>query len=346
MNLDRTIIFCQAPADIPYVLTLYEQCKETNTVSIFVINVEGTFRFLSELRLDLEQLVFIPYQSIILKQVASLFAERKRINYLWETHFSNIHSGNVYFFSRFEDWLTAAFLHRFAKNKKIKITYIDHYDDSANLYPQQNSVTLRIRIHLLILKFLTKVNFKAKIKEQFPEFPVNKYAILKTKIELDKGLFLKYAYKIAIPNEKTSNLLFFISPCNNIAFNSDYYYDTLTTIIDILKGIGFKIIIKGHPRAGTPIRISRIADFEIPSYVPGEFIDTNNLKICLGIETFAICNFAKYKILPTYSLIKLIPYTNITMINVYIQYLQQHSDKELLFLNNLEELKKIAFTHL
>ena len=47
----KIIIFCQAPADVPYVLTLYEIYNREYSISIFVINVEGMFQFLSDLHL-------------------------------------------------------------------------------------------------------------------------------------------------------------------------------------------------------------------------------------------------------------------------------------------------------
>ena len=188
-NFQKIIIFCQAPADIPYLLTLYEIHKSESSISIFVINVEGMFRFLSDLQLDLEQLVFIPYRLISLKRIDLLPAERKRIKSLWKKYFANIQTGNVYFFSRFEDWLTAAFIHRFAKKNEIKIAYVDHYDYSAQLFPVQSVASFKIKIYLLILKYLTKVNFKANMRDRLPEFQVDRYAFLKTKAELDRQVF-------------------------------------------------------------------------------------------------------------------------------------------------------------
>jgi hypothetical protein len=347
-NSQKIIIFCQAPADIPYVLTLYGIHKNENSISIFVINVEGMFRFLSDLQLDLEQLVFIPYQLINLKRIDLLPAERKRIKSLWKKYFSNIQNGNVYFFSRFEDWLTAAFIHRFAEKSEIQITYMDHYDYSAQLFPVHSATSFKIKIYLLILKYLTKVNFNANIRDRLPEFQVDSYTLLKTKVELDERVFLKFAYLIDTLDKKTSNLLFFISSveAESTIYDPRYFISTIIAIINLFRDVGFKIIVKGHPRTGLPKAIKEVADFEIPSYVPGEFIDTGIFKICLGIDTSALCYFAKNKILPTYSVIKLFPYVDNTLIEIFIQFLQKQSNNEILFIENFEELKDIALIHL
>ena len=59
--MKNIIIFIQAPADIQYALTIYEENKETAEISIFCINVEGMYKFLESLDLNVKQLVFIPY---------------------------------------------------------------------------------------------------------------------------------------------------------------------------------------------------------------------------------------------------------------------------------------------
>lgn len=345
MNSNKTIIFCQAPADIPYVLTIYEQQKGKSEVSIFVINVEGLFRFLTELNLELEQLIFIPYKLKNIKQIGSLYTERNRINTIWQNHFSKIKEGKVYFFSRFEDWLTAAFIHRFTKQENIQIGYTDHYDSSADLFKKNLNITLKNRIYLLILKYLTGVDFKILIREKLPEFPVEKYSIQKVKAEVNNQLYSKYAFKSAVLDGNALNLLLFVSPCDNTIFNPKFYNNRLIEIINILKVNGFRITVKGHPRIGLPMQVKEVADYEIPSYVPGEFIDTNKFSICIGLDTTAICNFARNNILPTYSAIKLFPSVKKEMIDSLIKYLRQQSNNKMLFFDNLEDLKKIALTH-
>ena len=342
----KILLFCQAPADIPYILTLYEFYERQSSISIFVINVEGMFKFLYDLQLDLEQLVFIPYQLVNLKRIDLLYSERKRIKLLWKEHFSNIHNGKVYFFSRFEDWLTAAFIHRLARNGENIITYAGHNDYVALLFPVQDKVSLKLKIYLFILKYLTNVSFSARRRDRLPEFQIDRYAILKTKLEVDKQVFVKYAYSIDILDKNASNLLFLISSGEPTVYAPLYYIDTIKSVISLFQIMGFKIFVKGHPRTGLPETVRNMTEFEIPSYVPGEFIDACNFKICLGIDTTALCYFSINKILPTYSVIKLFSYVDNSFSDIFIKYLKQQSDNEMLFINNFEELKKIVLKYI
>jgi len=163
---------------------------------------------------------------------------------------------------------------------------------------------------------------------------------------LNGQVFLKYAYNTNIFGKNTSNLLFFVSSGEETVYDPASYVGTLISIISLFREVGFKIIVKGHPRTGLPESVRKVSDFEIPSYVPGEFINAANFSMCLGIDSTAICYFAKNKILPTYSVIKLFTYFNKALIEVFINFLQQQSNNEILFIDDFEKLKNIALIHL
>ena len=57
--MKQLILFSQAPADIVYVLSLYEQKKEQYKIKIIVVNVMNNFKFLSSLKLKAE-IEYIP----------------------------------------------------------------------------------------------------------------------------------------------------------------------------------------------------------------------------------------------------------------------------------------------
>ncbi len=141
-----SIIFCQAPADIPYLLTIYEE-KARGTISVYVINVENMFRFIENLNLELRELVFIPYSHSSLRSISHLYKEKKRIKELSRSYFSFIKDHDIYFFSRFEDWLTSAFIHVLTKAGSNTIYYVDYYDFSAEVYERQplNLKTLMLK---------------------------------------------------------------------------------------------------------------------------------------------------------------------------------------------------------
>lgn len=335
---NKIIIFCQAPADIPYFLSLYEKYKEEKVISVYVINVENVYKFIKGLNLNLHSLVFIPYTLTSFKNIFQIIKERKRIKTLKKQYFDFVINTDVYFFSRFEDWLTSSFLD--VLDKKNSIYYVDHYDNSAMFFDKK-SRSIKVEIYGYILKYITGVSFKLDIVEKLPEFPINRYNISREDVVLNSDLFVKYSYSVNIPFENKSNILFFISECEDTIFDSNFYNEKLKNIVIGLKTIGFNVVVKGHPRIGMPESIKVISNYEIPSYVPGEFINIESFRFCLGLDTNAICYFAKSKKLPTYSLIRMFPSLNIDMIEILVNFLKNQSDNEIIFIDNDIQLRDV-----
>ncbi|MBC7915284.1 MAG: hypothetical protein H7Y07_14295 [Pyrinomonadaceae bacterium] len=331
-------LFCQAPADISYLLTIYEKEHKSKKISIFVINVENLFRFLSELNLSIERLVFIPYEISTLKSLSEIFKERKRIGNLKSIYFKNIYNQQIYFFSRFEDWLTAAFVKDLAKNNSV--IYLDHYDFSADIFKRQ-----KYSIRALILKniywLLTGVDFKVEIIEKLPEFQYEKYGIKKQKPELDPGIFFRYGYDLKQIRNNKPAVLIFVSPGNINIYDSNSHDQIQRSIIQSLKQAGWIIVVKGHPRLGIPNNILDLVDIEIPSYVPAEFILIKDVSMCLGIITAAIVHFAKNTIVPTYSLINLFNFNKDDSPYQYKQYLSESSDEKILYFDDFDDFNRV-----
>ena len=334
----NTIIFCQAPADVPYVLSLYEQ--KIKPISIYVINVEGVFKFLKSLNLDLDELTFIPYRDINLKNIRDVHSEKIRINNLFKKYFLNCEYAQVYFFSRFEDWLTAAFINKLSKIKGVVINYLNHYDDTS-AFDVKNKPRFRIRIYYFLLKYITEINFVVKIQEKLPEFPVHKYNIVQKPAIVSNDIFNKYAYTDKMIERHKPNALFFISDYQDSIFAHDSYYETIINIISILHKSNYCVILKGHPRIGLPNAFRKAADAEIPSYVPGEFINMRDIKICIGLDTGAITYFARNQILPTYSLIRMAPAVNDRQIEILVDYLKKLSANKLQFIDDKVHLTEM-----
>ena len=339
-NFERIIILCQAPADIPYVLILYEKYRENHPISIYIINIEGMYLFLKGLNLSVEDLTLISNKPTSFKNLISILSARNRINQIWNDYFSNYNSGLVFFFSRFEDHITSSIIHRFSKSPTINIEYISHYDDS-DYFPKIKFKSLKIRILLLIYRFITNVKFEAKMIGRYPEFPVNNYTIKKTKLSFNLDLVSKYEYKIKLPNNQNPYVLIFISPCECTIFDSYKYDDELLKLILRIKQLGFTIVVKGHPRMELPSCIKPNINFEIPSYIPAEFLQTCDFRMCIGLNTNAICHFAKNKILPTYSVMRMFKPSDKSLFEVNIKFLEKQSNGEILFINNYMELEAI-----
>lgn len=339
---NNKVIFCQAPADIPFVLTIYKKYNDISLISIYVINVQGMFDFFIDLNLNVDELVYIPYSLKNLKSINAILKEKKRINLLYKKYFASIRNADVYFFAKYEDWLTAAFVSRLSKNKSINVNYVDHNDNLGELYKSKSIISLKIVLYLSILKFVTNVWFKANKIEILPEFPFSNYAIQKIHLDVEKSVFIKHQYNFNFSESEKINAILFVSPCEVTIFDSVEYDKTLQEVIEVLKKVGFSTFVKGHPRLGLPNNIENIVDFVIPSYVPGEFINSNLFGLCLGIDTTAITHFAKYEKIPTYSLAKFFPASRLHLHDVAIEYLKQQSNDKIRFCDTMNDLHTIA----
>lgn len=339
---NEIVIFCQAPADIAYVLTLYEKYKNEKRISIFVINVENIFKFIKSLNLNLHALVFIPYVLKSFKNPFEIIREKKRILNLEKLYFNSIRNADIYFFSRFEDWLTSAFLK--ILSKKNSIYYLDHYDFSSELYIKQKS-SFKLSVLKVIYYLITNVNFKVEIEEKLPEFKYENYNIQRHVPEINKEVFTIYKYEIDIKDTSKSIVLFFISPCENTVYDCQSHDEAQIKIIKSFQKDNWTVVVKGHPRAGIPENVLDIVDFQIPSYIPAEFLQLKDVKMCVGIITAAIAYFAKSNRIKTYSLINLIKFQNITLINYYKNYLLELSDSNVLFFENYNDFETIIKNH-
>lgn len=333
---NELFIFCQAPADVPYVLSIYEKNYLKCTITIYIINVENIFNFLKGLNLKLKNLIFIPYTHGSFKNPANIFKERRRINSLKKIYFNGVHSSQVYFFSRFEDWLTASFIKSLSKTNTIY--YCDYYDFSSELFKKRG---LNIKSILLkaFLYFLTGTIFKFEIIEKLPEFDYSKYLINKIEPNINRIVFEKYAYSFHNKFESIPSVLFFIAPCDSTIYNCISYKKMLIDIVLFFKISNWNVIVKGHPRKGVPNEILSNVHFEIPSYIPAEFINIQGFTICLGIDTAAIAFFAKNTSLPSFSLINLFEFNNLDRAESYKQYLSELSDYKLKFFQDYSDFQ-------
>lgn len=333
---NKVIIFCQAPADVPYVLSLYEKFKDQKLISIYVINVENVFKFIQSLNLSLSSLIFIPYVIKSFKNVFGIIKERKRIKDLKKQYFSLVVNADVYFFSRFEDWLTSSFLDTL--EKKNSVYYIDHYDFSSELYIKQ-----KLNFKLLSLKIiyyiLTDLIFKLEIIEKLPEFQYQKYNIKKEIPEINNDIFYKYRYKIENVNGKKPIALFFISPCETVIYDCESHDKTQLQIVELLKQFNWTIIVKGHPRLGVPENVMNLIDVQIPTYVPAEFVQIKNVNMCLGIITSALAHFAKNTKIKTYSVLNLFKFKDSNSVKLYRNYLMELSNDQIIYFQDLQDFE-------
>lgn len=339
VNSDPIILFCQAPADIPYLLTIYEKNKGKAEIYIYVINVENMFKFLMELKLDVKQITFIPYVLRSFKHIIPIIEERNRIKELVKEHFLPVSNAVVYFFSRFEDWLTCSFISALARNKNNVIKYADHYDFSASVF-KKKYFNVKALILKCVLRYITGIWFKTEILEKIPEFPMGECHIEKVTAILNPSVFSSYGYQIpAVPERPV--VLLFVSPYIEALYNQEHYDHVQYEIVSFLKNNGWTIAVKGHPRLGVPENIKPIIDILIPEHIPAEFMGGKNMDLCLGIITNALAHFLKNTGVPTFSLLHLFEFKKVEMYEQYTTYLSQSSDNKIKYFDDFQNFRQI-----
>lgn len=338
------LLFCQAPADLPSILTIYKDNDEKVPISIYVVNVEGVYNFIKDLKLKLKSLVFIPYKLRSFKNINNIFFERKRIIEINNKYFVNEGFNDVYFFSKYEDWLTASFISTLSKNKNNRLFYIDHYNEIGRFYKPTFSFSIKILLYKLILKYLTNISFKTNLKEILPEFPLSNYNILDLKLYINNDVYKEYQFDLSKFDLDRKKIIFFLSPCDTSYLIKSNYNQTIIEIINLFKQTDFLVCVKGHPRMGLPIGLENHIDFVIPSYVPGEFIDHDMFSMFFGIDTKVIAHYAGENLSNCYSLIKMFQNSNKQKYDSIINYLTLQSNSKIKFCRSLEELENIVLT--
>lgn len=330
------LIFCQAPADIPHVLSLYEKYKDEKLILIFVVNVENVFKFIKSLDLNLDSLIFIPYTLKSFKNPFKIIRERKRILNLKKQYFNSVINTDVYFFSRFEDWLTSSFLKSLSERNTIY--YLDHYDFSSELF-NKHRLIFKTFIMKVIFYIITDVRFKLEIIEKIPEFNYLHYKIERKIPEINNKIFCKYQYEIDTIKSKKPTILFFIMPCEASIYDCESHDEIQFRVIESFKKYGWKVAVKGHPRLGVPENIMSMVDIQIPSYVPAEFLQVKDIQMCLGIITAALAHFARNTEIKTYSVINLFQFKKSGSSKLYKDYLSKLSNNQVIFFQSFSDFE-------
>jgi hypothetical protein len=335
------IIFCQAPADVPYLLDLHSR-HINKRISVFVINVVGIYKFLVSLDLKLYQLIFIEYANVDFKNPFSIIKEKIRIKNIKIKYFYNTKGISIFFFSRFEDWLTASLISSLA-HKNNQIFYVNHYDISADSHPLISKVKFSRRILGLLFNYISGVKLLVNREFKFPEFPISKYNIIELNPEIDDDIFIKYAIHVNNVNKSKISVIFFISPIENDLYDSEDYSILILKIFEFLNDKGIDIYVKGHPRCGYPLFINSeiVSTYNlsfVDSFIPGEFIDMSSFSLCLGFDSTILSILSKKSIINTLCLIDLVKISNFNSYYFLKDYMLKFSGGKLLFIQDLNEI--------
>lgn len=331
---ERIIIFCQAPADIRYALELYENNKELSEITIYVINVHNVYLFLKSLDLYYVVIEFIPYSGrFSMRNPISILLERIRLQLLWSNFFSNIINSKVYFFSIYEDWLTAFFVKNLAY--KNDVYYLDYYDFSANIFDRRTE-SMNSHIKKVLYFLLTGVSFKFQVIEKLPEFDFTQYNIKQKKYILGNVDLSKYMFNVHGSHSNNNKVFVFISPCEDSIFQKDSYDLIQFEILSLFKNKGWDIYVKGHPRLGVPANIDNLVDVEVPSFIPAEFLNLTDFSLICGGITSSLAAFSEnYN---TFSFLNLFNYIDISHKNSYKLFLDKLSNNRLKYFHTFNDI--------
>jgi hypothetical protein len=329
--MEEIIIFCSAPADIKYALTLREEQPQANC-RIFALQVEGLALFLRDLRLpERTEVEFIPYppKSIAVKRIWNNLNIRCYLNRMKEKYFLKAKNVRVYFFAPYMDWVLFSFLH--ILEPASHLIYVS-YLPPAKLEPVRLSV--QSRLMLFWTRWVTRADL---VYARYHTMQVPVWAGMSEVETMEAPDYCSTVKKYAwappsIPGDG-NNLLFFPG-CDALTKNLK---QVTLEIIQRLQERGFCIFVKPHPRLGCPGWLLDLGVKQIPRHVPAEFVDLSFFSGVVGYESTALAVAAKLGNVPCVSLIDLLDYHQASSPSFYKDYVSKYSEGKVVFAANLRE---------
>ena len=332
----KIIIFVQAPADVPYMLKIYEDNLKNNKkdIYLYVVNVYNVYKFILELNLGVNRITYIPYIISDLKRIDKFYNERKRLKKIWKNEFKDDINSEVYFFSTIADWITSYFIKRLEAKKNF-IFYVEHYDSSHKVI---ESHSWKLKVFDVLLFVLTGIVFERIELNYMIKFPYTNYKISLKDIDIGELDYNKYNISFSLTN-KLKSVLLLIGPFESIIYqNHDQYNNILKQVINIFKENNYKVYAKGHPRLGFPENINDGIDYIIPSYIIAEFINIEMFSYVVGINSTSIAHFAKNNSAKVLSINNMFDFVSEEIKNITIKHLVNVSDNNIIFCDSLESL--------
>lgn len=329
---DEILVFIQASADLQHALTIYEK-HENNKFHICVVNVYLIYNFITELKLKNTRIEFYNYININYKNPFTYNLSKNKFKEIWENNFKYKSYSKIYFFSRFYDWFTIGLVCKFLLTNNTPVVYYEHYDDTSIKndikYPILKLKYYKHLIESRIVSYISSAKFTSRYFTRYLEFKYWEYNILKENIS-KPIINNNYLYKLKTVN---NNVIIFLSP-SEIEMIKQSSVNLIREIITELKKTNNNVILKGHPRLGTPTELTSEFDEIIPNYIPSEFIDYHNVNLVIGIISTAL-NFASHNSkIKVISIIKLIDFKDEDKKCFFYNYLNELSSNKISFIEN------------
>lgn len=331
--MSEIIIFCSAPADIKFALTIRESYPQAYC-RIFAIQVEDMAVFLRSLYLPARtQVEFIPYptKSIAVKRVWNNLTIRSYLDRIKQKHFSKTKNCHVYFFAPYMDWVLFSFLQFLQPENRL--TFVSYLPPVEHRFA---SLSHKNRLMRFWTKWVTRTDIAYAQYCSTPVLVWEKMHEIETMEAPDYcSTLIKHAWNPTLtPASGTSLLLF--PGCE--ALSNNIKQVTLDAI-QRLEAKGFSIFLKPHPRLDCPVWLLDLGLKLIPRHVPAEFVDLHSFSGVIGYESSALALAAKHSNIPCISLIHLLNYHQASSTIFYKEYLLQYSGGKIFFADTLEQVE-------
>ena len=327
--MKNIIIYCQAPADIKYVLSIYEKYRETSYISIYCVSVKYMYTYIKSLNLELKILSFISgYTKLSLKNPMSFYRGSRYLSKIIHEHSKYIENGIVYFFSISYDWITFAIVARLAE--KNSVLFYDHY--LGIRYVKRSNYSLKESYEAILFRLMTGIRytFFYNNHKKVLTCPYYDYGIYRMKPKVEVRMALK-KYQYSPSNIKQKSLLLFESNQMFELGTIKQYDHVMEKILKHFKDEGFYIYLKAHPRLGHSKSIDQFVDARLPRLIPAELIDCSSFSIIIGIDSYSIAFLAKEN-KNVFSLIHLLDYVDEDYKSSMIKYLDEISNYQMKYI--------------
>lgn len=288
-------VFVQASADIIHARTIINNhLNNDDNVSVFISNSISFLKQIKSFNLDIKIKYIDVNISFDPKKIWKYNKSRKIIESYWNKEL-NQSFDKIYFFSIYEDYLTAIWVSKFSKKSK-NIEYYNHYDNLTTK-DLKRSWSLKLLLYSVIYTYVFRTSFSNFYSLKFPRFNYSKYSKIKRNDIKLTNFQNPVDKKFQTPSfEGYKTILFFYSDSPNNKQDKEQL-----VFINKIDKSRFKILFKSHPRISTKKIFKDRVDFEIPNFISAEFIDYTNIDYCVGLNTAALCFPARLNLSEVFS---------------------------------------------
>ena len=334
----ESLIFCQAPTKIPYVLACYSRLKKTGmSVRIFVLNAPLVFEFLKSLHLDCS----VDFITIPMPVNKYLFLLPVTVWRFWRwvcrSEFYFMTDVDIYFSCIAQDPACHILLKYLSRRNSI--IYMRNPIDILSTRTDRGIPT-KVRIKHFIYRIFYRTNFVFYRQEYYAlGIPVEAVRTVVFSHEELRQAIAAFSHRVAVPpNQKCA--AFFANPYRDPYTTPESYVSCHIEVARRLKAAGWYLVGKGHPRLGFLSELQPYMDEMIGQSVPAEFLDLSNVKACIGLTTTSICASAVAGV-PSFSFLPLVKVINQETYDYWTLYLKNNSEGKIIYINCLDDICKI-----